>query len=458
MLVKRYHAKDMQQAMDTVIKELGSDAVILNSRRVRKKGIKNLFRKPVLEVMVAYDPANVPAVKKMGIQQGASGYDKPAKEPKSKAAALSSEQLERLDKRIDSIDEMLSDFIEKFSFVKRDITYDYPDEVQDLLVSMIENQVREELAHSLAKQTDQMLRRQQGTDAAEVMEHLVLEQFGRPEPILHKKFTQKIILVLGPTGVGKTTTIVKLAADFAVKQKKKVGIINTDTFRIGAQEQLQTYADILGIPLQVVYWADELEKAVENMSDRDIIFVDTAGKRPGDEKHKEDLLDIVRILRPEDTLLCLSATAGFASIKEVVDTYGFMEDYRILITKIDETKFRGPLLNISWYAQKPLAYVTVGQNVPDDIEVADIETIAKQIVRGHASADREQEPEEGAETVAIATDYLEYIETAKSAETAEIGTDTGLEPDRLERDAREAEVIVGQLFEAWADDGANQQS
>ena len=382
MLVKRYHANDMQQAMDTVIRELGSDAVILNSRKVRKKGFKNLFRKPVLEVMVAYDPANVPAVKKLGISTGAlGGGEKIYKEQKFKSSSISDDHLERLDKRIDSIDEMLSDFIEKFSFVKREVTYDYPEEVQELLVRMIENQVREELAHSLAKQAEQMLRKQPGTNAAEILEHLVLEQIGRPEPILHKKFTQKVILVLGPTGVGKTTTIVKLAADFSVKQKKKIGIINTDTFRIGAQEQLQTYADILGVPLQVVYWPDELENALESMSDRDIIFVDTAGKRPGDEQHKEDLLGIVRILKPEDILLCLAATTGFASIKEIVDTYGFVGDYRTLITKIDETKYRGPLLNISWYTQKPLAYVTTGQNVPDDIEVVDVEMLVKQIVR-----------------------------------------------------------------------------
>ena len=389
MLVKRYHAKDMQQAMDTVIKELGSDAVILNSRKVRKKGLKNLFRKPVLEVMVAYDPANVPAVKKLNNQPSSVYYDKPTKESKEfkgngvLSPSVSNEQLERLDRRIDSIDELLSDFIEKFSFVKRDITYDYPADIQDLLVKMIENGVREEMAHSLVKQTEQLVRSQHGASSAEALEHLIVEQLGRAAPILHKKFTQKVILLLGPTGVGKTTTIVKLAADFAVKQKKKVGIINTDTFRIGAQEQLQTYADILGIPLQVVYFADELEGAIKSMEDRDIIFVDTAGKRPGDEKHKEDLSDIIRILKPEDMILCLSATASFASVKEVVDTYDFVGDYRILVTKIDETKFRGPILNISWYTQKPLAYLTTGQNVPDDIEHVDVEKLAKQIIKGH---------------------------------------------------------------------------
>ena len=381
MLVKRYHANDMQQVMDTVRRELGSDAVILNSTRVKKKGLKSLFSKPVFEVMVAYDPAKMPSAKRFNDTYAQSGTEKSQKEQKSKAASISNEQLERLDKRIDSIDTLLTDFIEKFSFVKREVTYDYPEEIQEILLKMIDAQVREELAHSLAKEAEMMLRKQPGANAAEVLEHLLLEQFGRPEPILHKKFTQKVILVLGPTGVGKTTTIVKLAADFSVRQKKKVGIINTDTFRIGAQEQLQTYADILAVPLQVVYWPDELETAMQNMSDRDIIFVDTAGKRPGDEQHKEDLLEIVRILKPEDILLCLSATTGFASIKEMVDTYGFVDDYRLMITKLDETRYRGPLLNISWYTQKPLAYVTTGQNVPDDIEVVDVESIVRHIVR-----------------------------------------------------------------------------
>jgi len=400
MQVKRYHAEDMKQAMDAAIRELGSDAVMIAQNKVRRKGFKGLFRKPILEVQFAYDPANIPSAKKKKAlntldqdsppQSGSqpSGGSLPLGGSgdkgwgnKGKTATVSNEQFEQLDKRMNSFESMLTNFLEKFEYIKRDVTYDYTEEVQKLLGRLIEAQVREELAHSLAKQTEQLMKQQPGSNPTEVIEHLILEQFGRSEPILHKKFTQKVILILGPTGVGKTTSIVKLAADFSVKQKKNVGIINTDTYRIGAQEQLQTYADILGIPIQVVYHAHELEKAMEQMSDRDIIFVDTAGKRPGDDQHKEDLLEIVRILKPEDTLLCLAATTSFASVKEMVDTYGFIDDYRVMITKLDETKYRGTVLNISWYTQKPLAYVTTGQDVPDDIEIADVETLVKQIVR-----------------------------------------------------------------------------
>ena len=380
MQVKKYHANDMQQAMDMVIKELGSEAVILNSQKVRKKGIKNLFRKPIFEVMVAYDPFNIPSAKKLKQYHVTAGAEKVQKENSRPAGAASAEQLERLDKRIDTINEMLSGFTEKFTFVKSDVTHDYPGDIQELMQNMIENQVSEELARSLTKKAESILSKRPGAIAAEVLEQLILERLGKPEPVLHKKFTQKVILVLGPTGVGKTTTIVKLAAEFSVKQKKKTGIINTDTFKIGAQEQLQTYAEIMGIPLHVVYRPDELKEVLDRMSDREIIFVDTPGKRPGDEQYRKDILDVIRILKPEDTLLCLASTTGFASMKEMVDTYAFVGEYRLVITKLDETKYRGMILNICRYAQKPLTYVTTGQNVPDDIETADAKSIAKQIL------------------------------------------------------------------------------
>ena len=377
MQIKRYRANDMKQAMDAAIRELGSDAVMLGSTRVRRKGLKNMFSKPLVEVQFAYDPTKTPAI----VKQKERRNEAPKEKWYDKTPAFVPGGNEQLEKRMDSFEKALTDFMEKFDFIKRDVTYDYTEDVQVLLSKMLEEQVREELAHSLAKQTEQMLREKHGANAGEILEHLLHEQIGRPEPVLHKKFTQKVILVLGPTGVGKTTSIVKLAADFAVKQRKKVGIINTATYRIGAQQQLQTYADILGVPIQLVYYPNELENALSNMSDRDIIFVDTAGKRPGDEQHREDLLEFIAALRPEDVLLCLSATTGFASMKEIADTYGFVDDYRIMVTKIDETRYRGTLLNISWYTRKPLAYVTTGQNVPDDIEVADVESIVKKIVR-----------------------------------------------------------------------------
>jgi flagellar biosynthesis protein FlhF len=386
MLVKRYRAADMPQAMDVIKRELGSDAVILDSRKVKKKGLRYIFTKPDLEVMVAYEPDKIPSARKFS-QKQQSLPDKrdssPASQQKKGSAQtnFSDDRFELLDKRIDSLDKMISNFINKFSYVKRDITNDYSDDVEELFMKLVENQVREELAHSIAKETETIMKKQPGVPAREVMEQLIIEQLRQPEPIVHRKFKQKVVLVMGPTGVGKTTSIVKLAANFTLKHKKKVGIINTDTYRIGAQEQLKTYADILDIPLSVVYQTDEISDAIDNLSDRDIIFIDTAGKKPGDEQHKSELLDIIRLTQPEDILLCVAASTAFSSVKEILDNYAFVAGYKLLVTKIDETKYHGSILNISWYADCPLAYFTNGQNVPDDLELIDVGQVCARILR-----------------------------------------------------------------------------
>lgn len=405
MEVKKYLATSVNQAYERARTELGVDAVLISSQWVRRKGLKNLFSKKIVEVTFAYEQKKKPyggdnpyaakaqeilalvdessKKKKFGAgetEQTTQG-SQVSKVAEVQQAVLSEQQLEQIDKRMNKFEEMLTDFVEKFKYFKKDITFDFADDINHLLRKMIEAEVREEFAHELAKETEKLIRAKPESPAVEALEHLLLELLGNPEPIITKKFYQKFILLLGPTGVGKTTTIAKLAADFSIKQKKKVGIINTDFNRIGAHDQLQIYADTLGIPLELVYYPDELDNVMKNMHDREIVFVDTAGKRPGDSEHKQDILNIVSMLKPEDILLCLSATTSFSSIKEIVDSYAYLENYRVLVTKLDETKHRGPVLNISWYTKKPLAYFTTGQAVPDDISIADIESVINQIIR-----------------------------------------------------------------------------
>ena len=371
--------------MGTVIKELGSEAVILNSRKVRKKGLRYFFHKPLQEVMVAYDPTKIPIAKKINSGQSFNATKASARDAGAdkiqRAVEQSREQLVSLDNRIDSLDNILNSFVSRFEYVKREITYDYSEEVKELFIRLINNQVREELAHEIAKDAERILKKQEGAIASEVFEQLILDKLGTPEPIRHKKFKQKVVMVIGPTGVGKTTSIVKLAANFSVNEHKKVGILNTDTYRIAAQEQLKTYADILDIPLNLVYQIEEINQAIEEMADRDIIFIDTAGKRPGDEQHREDILGILKYASPEDTLLCVSASTGFYALKEIVDSYGFVDNYKLIVTKVDETQCRGMLLNLSCYVQKIIAYITTGQNVPEDIEIIDTAAIANKLLR-----------------------------------------------------------------------------
>ncbi|MDR1064947.1 MAG: flagellar biosynthesis protein FlhF [Oscillospiraceae bacterium] len=426
MEVKKYRANNMQEALDTIKRELGSDAVILSSQKVKPRGLKNLFKSPVLEVMVAYEPEHKPfrrALTQSRAQQPRRLYPDPAAAPSvppplsavprppvpsqtpvtipipapsrpaspasvpaeapvsAPAPGAADEKLRGLNNRLDSLEKLLGGFMDKFSMVKRDITFDYPEGVEALAVKLIENQVREELVHSLCRDAVSVLQSRPDASPGEVMRQLITEQFGPGEPISHKKFKRRVVLVAGATGVGKTTTIVKLAANFSIKQKKKVGIINTDSYRIGAQEQLRTYADILDMPVKMVYNPEEITEALAEMQDRDIVFIDTAGKKPGDAAQQEDMEGITRLAQPDDTLLCISAATSFSSMREIVDAYAFFGDYKLLITKLDETKSRGMLLNLVWYSKKRVSYVTTGQTVPDDVEPVNADEIASSLIK-----------------------------------------------------------------------------
>jgi flagellar biosynthesis protein FlhF len=375
----------MPAAMEVVKRELGPDAVILNSRKTRRKGFKNLFSKRILEVMVAYEPEKAPIARRINGNQIPQKVE-PAEpdrdaEPAPRSEAESGETLRRLDERIEALGQMVVGLMDKFAeLAAEEAEPRYSESMEALVSRLTENQVDGELARTLARDAMDIMTRSPDASAEDVLEQLILDLVGAPEPVLHRRYKRKTVLVLGPTGVGKTTSIVKLAANFALKQNKKVGIINTDMYRIGANEQLKTYTDILSIPFGAVYQLDELGGVIESMGDRDIIFIDTAGKKPGDGQHREDVLEIMRIARPEDILLCVPASTSFAAVKEIIDTYEFAGDFKLVVTKLDETSYRGMLLNLIWYARKSPAYVTNGQSVPDDIDVLDAASLADQLL------------------------------------------------------------------------------
>jgi flagellar biosynthesis protein FlhF len=381
----------MPAAMEVVKRELGPDAVILNSRKTRRKGFKNFFSKRILEVMVAYEPEKAPIARRLNgyspVQKSEpAAQEEPERgdaeaETAARAETERGEALRRIDERIEALGQMVAGLMDRFAELAAEGTeLRYSESLEALVSRLTENQVDGELTRTLASDAADILARAPDASAEEVMEQLILDMVGAPEPVLHRRYKRKTVLVLGPTGVGKTTSIVKLAANFALKQNKKVGIINTDMYRIGANEQLKTYTDILAIPFGAVYQLDELGGVIESMADRDIIFIDTAGKKPGDEQHREDVQEIIRIARPEDILLCVPAATSFVAVKEIIDTYEFAGDFKLVVTKLDETSYRGMLLNLIWYARKSPAYVTNGQGVPDDIDVLDAVSLANQLL------------------------------------------------------------------------------
>ena len=217
-----------------------------------------------------------------------------------------------------------------------------------------------------------------------VYQKLVLK-FGVPSPISLGKKKPKVVFFIGPTGVGKTTTIAKIASRFKVEMDKKVALVTSDTYRIAATDQLRTYAGYLDIPLYIVYGPDELKMAVDNYGDYDLILVDTAGFSHKNKQQRDGLRDLLEGITGKvetEIFLVLSATTKYRDLLKIVETYAQFTDYKIIFTKLDETDCYGNLLNIRLHTGADMSYLTTGQNVPQDIEVFNAQKIVKQLLGG----------------------------------------------------------------------------
>jgi flagellar biosynthesis protein FlhF len=185
----------------------------------------------------------------------------------------------------------------------------------------------------------------------------------------------RIVHFVGPTGVGKTTTIAKLAAEQVLKYNRKVGFITSDTYRIAAVEQLKTYATILNVPLEVVFSPQDLSKAYEQLQDRDLIFMDTAGRNYRNEMYVSELNALLRSQGKSETFLVLSLTTKYKDMKAITDNFSKFKLDKVLFTKLDETDSYGAVVNLVHDFKLQLSYVTHGQNVPDDITELDEQRI-----------------------------------------------------------------------------------
>ena len=192
-------------------------------------------------------------------------------------------------------------------------------------------------------------------------------------------------MFLGPTGVGKTTTIAKIASTLKLTKKTRVALITADTYRIAAVEQLKTYANILGIPLEVVYSADEMDKTIDELKEFDLVFVDTAGRSHQKAEQVQDIKKILDKVTEEDkeVYLVLSATTKYKDLKKISEVYRKITEYYLIFTKLDETDTVGNIFNIHMLTGAQLSYATWGQNVPDDIGKMDAQKITKQLLGGN---------------------------------------------------------------------------
>ncbi len=259
-------------------------------------------------------------------------------------------------------------------------------------VRLIENEVAQEIADELVAQIRDELTPGELGDEGIVrqavlrrLEALLPVDAGACVPGRSEDGRAMTIALVGPTGVGKTTTIAKLAASYRLRHGKNVALITSDTYRIAAVDQLRTYAHIIGVPLRVVSTPGEMRTACRELASADVILIDTAGRSPSDAARLEELRGFIDACEPHQTHLVLSSAAGEGSIMRTVERFGALNPNLVIFTKLDEAASLGVLVNVASRIGAKLSFVTTGQEVPDDIEAGRADRLARLVLDGRGS-------------------------------------------------------------------------
>jgi flagellar biosynthesis protein FlhF len=388
MTINKFQGKTQEEAIEKAKKELGSDVVVMSVREVKPQGFFRMFKKSTFEVTAAIEEKDpypvsprppIPApVKQEANAKPAEAKTMEAKPMEEKPSEMPKEELK---------EEIKEENKEELKEERPNaLTAEAFDFVRILYKQLIDNEVNEKYANQILEEVEQFIRPGASVDMilANVYQKLIL-RFGRPEPLEVEKGKTKVVFFIGPTGVGKTTTIAKIASRFKVEQNDPIAFITSDTYRIAAPEQLRVYANILDVPMSVVYSAEELNDTLDKMRDYALVFVDTAGFSHRNEAQRGDISKLIKNLDPEwdkEVYLVVSATTKYRDLLDIVDIYSEISDFKLIFTKLDETSAYGNLLNIKLYSGAELSYMTTGQNVPDDIELFNIQKIVKQILGG----------------------------------------------------------------------------
>ncbi|HPL62847.1 MAG TPA: flagellar biosynthesis protein FlhF [Syntrophales bacterium] len=372
MQVKRYEASNVQEAMEKIRTDLGDDAVVLSTKRLRRG--KTTF----IEVTAARDLS----VKACSREENrdrtpASGREEiraEIDEIRKIAESLRGENPFRA--QMSELKEMMSSLFDLVGSLREETG------LSAVYRRLVSGGMSRERAYGLVKETPCGRGGNRPEDYEKALRS-VEESIGRSIAVPRDRIDpDRVVVFIGPTGVGKTTTLAKVAARYAIDFKKKVGLITTDTYRIAAAEQIRTYAKIMGLPLEIATEKESYRKALAKFSDKDCILVDTPGRSHLDSRHLKKIAEILAADTPARAHLLLSLTSSTRNLLEAADRYSTINYDSIIFTKLDETRSFGAMFDVVAQSEKPVSYLTTGQNVPKDIERANPDRIAKLIV-GH---------------------------------------------------------------------------
>ncbi|MDW0109212.1 flagellar biosynthesis protein FlhF [Sporosarcina aquimarina] len=347
--------------MEQIRQDFGEDSVIISSTIVRSKGFLGLFKKKSVEVIAGYDEPVI-----VNSQHTSSILNKPQPETKQ------DEIIHDMKKEMKEMKQYLKNYNEPVPFNR------FPEDMQPLLSRLRSQELNPEMIKNIAETIFSRMKSEKN-DFTEVEQKKIARDILKEEladlPFGGIHFKKKYVNVLGPTGVGKTTTIAKIAARSLIENKRKVGFVTTDTYRIAAIEQLRTYANLLQAPVEVAYTASDFKEALNTLSNKDIVFIDTAGRNYKDKKFIDDLKQLIDFNLEMESYLVLSTTTKESDMRSIVDQFLEFPISQFIFTKLDETGSIGPVINLLRDYNMGIAYFADGQEVPEDLEEATVEKL-----------------------------------------------------------------------------------
>ncbi|MBQ3514846.1 MAG: flagellar biosynthesis protein FlhF [Lachnospiraceae bacterium] len=386
MIIKKFEAETETQAILKAREELGEKAIVMNIKTTKPKGLFSFLRKTVVEVTAAIDEngQNMSSTATIDLEQ-------------LKAALNEEKTPSAIEEKLNSLTQLISTQIssnqeteEKKKESKKPAKEKKEDFWDKSLQLIYEQLVRNEVEPVYAKQMIYEVTKKGDKDIqldnilSAVYQRIVLN-LGEMETIQFQGKKPKIVFFIGPTGVGKTTTLAKIASKHKLENNAKIAMITADTYRIAAVEQLKIYANILSVPVEVIYEVNELKDNIEKFNQYDLILVDTAGRSHKNLEQCQDVKDLISSVSEyeKEVYLVLSATTKYKDMQKIVDTYSDIPGCRLIFTKLDETSAYGNILNMKLKTDLALSYTTYGQDVPDDICIMDSQMIAKQLLGGN---------------------------------------------------------------------------
>lgn len=433
--VRTYRAATMQEALDLVRNELGSEAVILNTRQVSKRRLLPWAkREQHVEITAGLNinirsrqPAGKPAARTNGAaknrarpkasapaaqpQKPQPPSTPPSTNPRVYNADVTFERT-TTDDQIAGAQASLrtaaprpattphtpppipAEFGDKLDSIQRMLqelgrgktpgqACEVPGELFQLFTNLIDAEVEDEVARELMarlKQTATPAQLQNTEAALSLLTAMVEKEIACCGPIVPNTGKRKVIALVGSTGVGKTTTIAKLAANFRLRDGVKMGLVTVDTYRIAAVEQLRTYAEIIDLPMKVVTSPPEMRRALEELVGLDLVLIDTAGRSPRDELQIQELKSLLSEAACDEVHLVMNLTASLRTLEATARKFAAAGTTSLIVTKLDEAAGMGSLLSLARNVGLPFSYLTTGQDVPDDIEPANPTRIARLIL------------------------------------------------------------------------------